>query len=583
MNKKSTIEDIARYIIRYPQFTDSQIALKFKINRTKVWRARQLTTKIKFSKKNEVGQSVVSWEGFDGIREETVNPETGQKEFRIAGAAGPIRGKRSKFEPMLFGDTTDYDEDVINHWKPYMHLVVNDERTGTALSAAEITYRRNTKQRWFPRYFSNPAQSLDYITFEAHSRSTIGGPLLRSMVKFLVGRGFKPELELINPGEDSVANQKEIDSHSDIIRDLVQIENNLSFDQGGYLDISFQDKIASLILNAITFNRSALLCRYDEPVSIDDRNYGNIASSMQNAHAREMGMIKTNPFTSRLEQFQWNNSNGFVDVDDSIYLWNPLISANTYNSMWYGDSFMLPMIDALRVLRTNIGVNFPAMGENAYSGLGLLSIKPEGSTASKKEEEYNTVSQRMVPATTNILMKDPNLTRFDNIDYKPEVDSFINMNESLVKYGAATLGMPHAMFYDESASNRATMIGKIQLAIATTINPMREWVNRMISPQSYDKWFRIMNQKDEELLKKFRVIMKFDDLNIAEWFDKVEAVNEIDGRKQLTDAEYGKLMGLINYPGMVETDAETIPGGGGKNSMSFGGEGEKLKIKKSKL
>ena len=585
MNKKKkyTIHDIAKYIIRYPQFTDSQIALKFKINRTKVWRARQLTLKVKFSKKKESGKSVVSWEGFDGIKEEIVNPETKRKEYRVAIAAGPIRGKRTKFDPGLFGDSTDYDEDVINHWKPYMHLVVNDERTGTPLSAAEINYRRNTKQRWFPTYFSNPAQSLDYITFEAHSRSTIGGPLLRSMVQFIVGRGFKPELELINPGEDSVENQKEIDSHSDIIRDLIQIENQLSYDKDGYLDIPFQDKVASLILNAITFNRSALLCRYDEPITIDGNNYGNIPSSMQNAHAREMGMIKTNPYTSRLEQFQWNNSNGFVDIDDSIYLWNPLVSANTYNARWYGDGFMIPMIDALRVIRTNIGVNFVAMGENAYSGLGLLSIKPEGSTSTQKEEEYDTVSRRMVPATTNILMKDPNLTRYDNINYNPQVEPFIKMNESLVKYSAATLGMPHALFYDESASNRATMIGKIQLAIAVTINPMREWINRSVSPQSYDKWFRIMNYKDKELLKKFRVIIKFDDLNIAEWFDKVDAVNEIDSRKQLTDAQYGKLMGLINYPGMVETDAETIPGGGGKKNMTIGSGNEKITLKKGDM
>ena len=253
MNKKSSIHDIAKYIIRYPQFTDSQIALKFKINRTKVWRARQLTTKVKFSKKKEGGKSVISWEGFDGIKEEIVNPDTKKKEYRIAAAAGPIRGKRTKFEPAVFGDATAYDDDIVNHWKPYMHLVVNDELTGTPLSAAEITYRRNTKQKWFPRYFSNPAQSLDYITFEAHSRSTIGGPLLRAMVKFLVGRGFKPELELINPGEDSVENQKEIDAHQDIIRDLIQIENQISFDKDGYLDISFQDKIASLILNSCRF------------------------------------------------------------------------------------------------------------------------------------------------------------------------------------------------------------------------------------------------------------------------------------------------------------------------------------------
>lgn len=579
-NKEYSLDDIAKYIIRYPQFTDSQIALKFKINRTKVWRARQLTTKVKFSKKKETGQSVLSYEGFDGIKEEVVNPDTNKKEYRIAAAAGPIRGKRTKFEPAVFGDATAYDEEIVNHWQPYMHLVPNDELTGAPLSAAEINFRRN-KNRPFTSYFSNPAQSLDYITFEAHSRSTIGGPLLRSMVKFMVGRGFKPELELINPEEDSTENQKEIDEHKDIIRDLIQIENQLSYDKNGYLDISFQDNVASLILNAITFNRSALISRYDEPITIDNKNYGNISSSVHHAHAREIGIIKTNPYTARLEQFQWNNSNGFVDIDDSIYLWNPLVSANTYNSKWYGDSFMLPMIDALRVLRTNIGVNFVAMGENAYSGLGLLSIKPEGSTATKKEEEYNLISQRMVPATTNILMKDPNLTRFDNIDYKPEVDSFINMNESLTKYSAAVLGMPHALFYDESASNRATMIGKIQLAIAVTINPMREWVNRSISPQSYDKWFRIMNQKDEKLLKKFRVIMKFEDLNIAEWFDKVEAVNEIDSRKQLTDIQYGKLLGLINYPGMVETDAETIPGGNSKNSMDIGG-GNKLQLKKPK-
>ncbi len=89
--KEYSIDDIAKYIIRYPQFTDSQIALKFKINRTKVWRARQLTKKIKFSKKKEKGQSVISWEGFDGIKEETINPDTKKKEYRVAAAAGPIR------------------------------------------------------------------------------------------------------------------------------------------------------------------------------------------------------------------------------------------------------------------------------------------------------------------------------------------------------------------------------------------------------------------------------------------------------------------------------------------------------------
>ena len=120
---------------------------------------------------------------------------------------------------------------------------------------------------------------------------------------------------------------------------------------------------------------------------------------------------------------------------------------------------------------------------------------------------------------------------FHTIDYNARVKEFSDLNEALLRYTVACAGLPQSMFYDESQSNRATMIGKIQLAIAVTINPMREWINRSISPQSYDKWFTIMNHKDEELLKKFRIIIKFEDLNIAEWFDKVEAVNEIDSRK----------------------------------------------------
>lgn len=576
-------DKIAKYIISHPKLSNAKIAEKFGTSTATVWRIRENTRKVKFSNKNVQNKNVVTWEGFEGVKEEVVDKKTQKRSFRITHGAGPIRGKRSTFIPNIFGDASIYDEDTINHWTPHMQLTVNDEKTGKPLSAAEITYRRNKNQKWTPTIFSNPAQSLDYITFEAHSRSTIGGPMLRTLVQFIYGRGVTPELELINPSEDSMANQKEIDENQDIIRDLKQIENQLSFDVEGDLDISFQEKLSSLTLNALTFNRSALINRYDHPVIIDGKSYGDIPSSMMNAHARDLGMIKTDPITSRLKGFMWNNAGGFIDVNDSTYLWNPLISANTRNSMYYGDSMMVPMIDALRTIRTNIGVNFTAMGENAYSGLGLLSIAPEGQTDSEKESEYTDISERMVPATTNIVFKDPKDTRFDNINYDPKVDQFINMNESLVKYCAASLGMPHAMFYDESASNRATMIGKIQLATSTVINPLRQWINRSVSPQTYDKWFRIMNKDDEELLKKFKIVMRFEDLHISEWYDNVEGALELDSRKKMTDDQFGKLVGLDNYPGMVDSDAETIPGGSGSRKMTIGSGTERITMKKSNL
>lgn len=584
MNKKKdkeySIDDIAKYIIRYPQFTDSQIAEKFDINRTKVWRARQLTLTVKFTKtKKKLGQAI-TFNGFEGIKEEVTNTETKRKEYRVVHAGGPISGTRSTINSLVFGEN-QYDENIINHWKPYMQLSVNDEITGKPLSAASITYKRNSKKGWYPRYFSNPMQSLDYQTFEAHLRSTIGGPLLRSFVKFLFGKGVSPELELINPGEDSIENQREIDSHQDIIKSLLQIEYQYSYDENGYLDTAFQDKIESLIANCFAFNRSAIIQRYDQSIIIDDKKFSGLPSSGQQVHARELGIIETDPFTSRLKAVQWQNANGMVDIDETIYLWNPLVSSTTYNVTHYGDSMALPMIDALRVIRTNIGVNFPAMGENAYSGLGLLFVKPQGSTEAQKEAEYLQVSRNIVPATTNILMEDPDNVKYENVNYQPEVDKFVNMTESLIKYCAATLGMPHSMFYDEAASNRATMIGKIDLTIETVMNPLREWLDRALSPQTYDKWFRQVYAKDDKLLKKFRIKMVFEDLHIAEWYDKVEAVNELDARHQLTDKSYGALLGIDNYTGKIETGAETIPGGGsaGGKSFSFGNKENSFKIK----
>ena len=78
----------------------------------------------------------------------------------------------------------------------------------------------------------------------------------------------------------------------------------------------------------------------------------------------------------------------------------------------------------------------------------------------------------------------------------------------------------------------------------------------------------------KELVKKFKIKMVFEDLHIEEWFDKIEATNALDSRKQLTDKAYGEKAGIDNYTGDVETNAETIPGGSSSKSMKFGADQE---------
>ena len=578
----SSNKEITKLILKN-KLTDSQIAKKLNVNRSKVWRTRKGLTQTKFSKKITSKQKApLTTRGFEGKADVIINKETGDTKIKVSHASGPLFGNQINIQSSVLGYDAPYEKQVVESWEPNMFLSVMDDNTGHALSSAQINSRRH--QNWIPTYFANPMQELDYITFEALSRSTIGGSIFQSIVKFLVGTGFRPELELINPGDDSVENQKEIDANKEVIQNLLLIDQQLTVDTKGHLDVSFIEKISAIILNTLVFNRSALIFGYEKPIEINGKIYPDIPSSIKFAHARDLGIIKVSPGTHRLEAVQWINAFDMIPTSEMIYLWNPLVSSKTRNSWFYGDSMMLPMIDSLRVIRKNIGVNFLAMAETSYAGRGVLSIAPQGSTEQEKIDEYTQITKNMsIPATTHLLLEDPDNTRFDNINYDAKVKEFAELNESLIKYCVATTGMPHSMFYDESASNRATMIGKIQLAIATVISPMREWIGRTISDQWYDRWFRLIYKDDKELLKKFHIKMVFDDLPITEWFDNVEAALELDSRKQLKDSKFGEIVGLQNYSDMVETDAETNPGGNSKNSMDIGGQKLTIKDKKSKI
>jgi len=583
MNKTKQQKKIESYILQYPLKKNSEIAKKFKIDKTKVWRIRKKLNQTPFTQNESTPKkSSLSTTGFDGIIEKVTDDTTKQTRFKVVHAGGPIKGKREKINYGItgYGDSygNDYDEELVELWTPHMKLSPVNSNTGIPLTASQVKSRQRKNPHVSFNLAANPIQSLDYRAIQAMLRSTIGGPIFMALIKFIVGRGFRPELELINPGEDSVDNQKEIDSNKNIIHDLLSIDRQLSFDELGELDTSFTDKITGLILNACTYNRGALIFGYEKPVKVNGKYWAEIPSSIKPAHPTDLGIIKTNPTTRRLQAVQWRNVYEMVPTYDMIYLYNSVLAANTHNAEHYGDSMAISMIDALRVIRKNNGVNFSAMAEVAYAGSGLLTIRPQGNDESSKQEEYSAISRNMVPAAINVLVEKPEDVKFDSVDYHPQVDSFVNLNESLIKYCVACVNLPHSLFYDEAAANRATMIGKIQLTISTVINPMREWISRSICDQWYDRWFRLM-YKDTEIVKKFKIKMVFDDLHIEEWFDKIEAVNELDSRKQLTDKAYGELSGIENYTGKVETDAPVQPGGSSSNSFKFGDEKQGFEIK----
>lgn len=537
-----------------------------------------------FNKKSRSKQvTPLTTQGFEGyVKKTKIDPKTNEEKISYSHAAGPITGNQRKLAASYLAPEPQYDDETVHNWVPHMGLAVVNEQTGMAMSAAEISVKR--KNSWNPNFFVNPMQDLDYMVIEAMTRQTFIGPLSDALVKFIVGTGFKPQLELINPSGDIDKDEKLREENQDVIDALLQIDKQLEEDTNNDLDVSFIEKITALISGTVNYNRAALMFNYDTPIEIDKKSYKNIPSGMMFAHPRDLGIIEVSPKTNRLQSVQWRNAYYQVPTKDMIYLWNPIVSAKTRNSWFYGDSMILPMLDASRVIRKNIGVNFPAMAEATWAGMFLLGVRPQGQTLEQKKKEYAQISANMVTGGPNILLESPENYKVDSIDYNPKVTEFKDLTEFLLRYSVACLGLPQTMFYDESQSNRATMIGKILLARDTVINPMRNWIGRGISNQWYQRWFKEIYAKTKpELFKQFRIKIVFDDINIEEWFDKIEAVMQLDSRKPLTDEAFGSLAGIENYENKVDPKGEVTPGGKSKGLELGDGKSLQLKNKKEQL
>ncbi len=55
-------------------------------------------------------------------------------------------------------------------------------------------------------------------------------------------------------------------------------------------------------------------------------------------------------------------------------------------------------------------------------------------------------------------MENPDDVSFNSVDFAPRVNEFKDLTDFLIRYCVATLGLPQTMFFDESTSNRATMV-----------------------------------------------------------------------------------------------------------------------------
>ena len=601
-------------------------------------------------------------------KEEQIAPPNREYQAEPDIVAGPLSSKESPNEILkrLIGqrfdlnnslnmtDMSDHDlAEIERTHVPTQGVYRLHPKTGKVMSSTQIknqALKAAAPNGQFKQtmIYANPQQHLDYRIIESILKSTFIGALVDTFIRYLVGNGFKPELEVIHPSDDKEADKKLIEDNQQIIRDLIEIDrqvdgwpptdtSDMENEGGGEegddekpkkeakkteeknkkdsvdsmmkmagvsdldknstptgkaemtpelkatrasLDVSFKQKITAMISSTLCYNRGALVFQYNKPIVIRGEEHKNvIPSHVRFVHAQDLGIIKTDPETGELTDVQIRNSNQeYTKVKDMIYLWNPVTSAKVYNSWFYGTSILAPLLSGAKLIRNLVSETFPAMAKSTWAGVFFLIVKNEGSTIAAKRAEYAELATNAPPGGQNVLIKDPDDVKLENIDYEPKIKDLRELFESQLKMAISALGLPQVAFYDESASNRSTMVGKIQLVLRTTIEPMREWIGSEIAKQWYEPWFRYLYANNPELTSKLKIKLSWADLHISEWEDSIDAALKLDSRKQLKDGEFGELMGLDNYPVMTDPDAETIPGGseggmGGGGDSPFGEEG----------
>ena len=480
------------------------------------------------------------------------------------------------------GNGDPYDDKTAKAWTPRSSLVVVNEKDKLIKKKELADMQIKAKQNnmfWHPHRFVNPMQDLDYQAIEALMSFTVGGAYMDNLTRFIMGTGFKPELQLKKPDQDPEKNEKKIEANQEIIDTLNEIDRQLEYDKDDAKDRNFKSKVATAIDAMNTYNRSALVFGYEDKIEIDGKTYPQIPSSLKFAHPRDLGIIEVTP-EWRLKKVQWQSNFAYVEAKDMIYFWNELSAGKKHNAQWYGDSMVNRMLDNLRNIQKINGEDFPAMATNAWASSFNMYVKPEGQTETDRANEIAMLSKTMITGGQNIISTDPEHIKTEVVSLNPQVNQFVELVKEQNKQAIASLGLPYSLSYDESASNRATMLGKIQLTLSVIIEPLRAMIGEQLCTQWYQRWFRLI-YGDKPEYKEFRIHIKWDDLKVEQFADRVEAVLSLDGARELKTEAMGKLLGIDNFTTMVDPDSEPIPGGNQKMTMS-NNKGERLEMTKKK-
>ena len=428
-----------------------------------------------------------------------------------------------------------YTQEEIEDHKPLFGIVPFDPATGKPqLTAAQ-------GKTVFSKHYVNIMSDLDHLALESLINSTVLGPLSQTLVRFFVGNGLSPQVKLLNE-DDLTAEQKETELEK--YKYVLDALNKITAKIDRHNDVSWEDTITQLVQQTVDYGRGCIL--------FDDFTNPKKVMLVQ---SRDMGITEVDDFCN-FESVQFRFMNSQISKDDLVYLYNPIQTSQTYNAGVYGIPMLKPCIDSARALR-KIPKDLEKIATNSYAGSYLLTIKNQGQTQEDKESEYQQITRHFKPEGVNVLVEAPEDVKTETVNWSPEFEGLIKSGDYLKKDMIQALGLPMALL-DESVSNRASLLGKIQLTLKVQMLPVRELLSRQITRQFYQRHFERLYP---DLVDKIKIVLHFQELQISTWIDLMQAALSLDSRAQLTNQAMSELIGLQNYESMIEPNAEVTPGG----------------------
>lgn len=512
-----------------------------------------------------IRERIASW--LDGAREEpppkrhprlSVHNADDARAASEGHASGPMtQGEMARLMAELaqYGRLSDaHTRRLVDAYTPNMRLDPHDgERP---LQAATVKEMRSRQPGYVAPYLFNPRQSLDYYLIDTIATMTVMQSLISTKMRLIMGTGWKPKLYLKKPtaqgktGEEE-ERAKEADdkrlSELEWITDVMEaVDRRVGTSTKGVKRVPLFSHFASLIRNTITYNRAVLIKQPGEPLEVDGKTYEGLPGGLIFVHPKDLGMVKVDEgenLTSVLSQ--WH---GELAADEIIYLWNSYHGQERPRSNWYGLSFLDGCMATGRQMFRYQTETVPVMIKSSYTGAALVLYRAPGVDDDIRDAECERLASMIRPGTLSVVSADPAEVEVHPIDIKPQLGDVVAHNTEQIKEMCMHAEIPYSVVFDESASNRATLTGKLKFTVEGVIEPFRNWLNLELTPQWYGEMLQIICADKPEILEEVGVEMEWDETHLDADEDAVATLLQLH---QAAPFELPALVRKAGYPDMV--------------------------------